>query len=73
MKNNSVLFYMCSLIEFIGRQRKLKRAELVKLLGEKTIEHINGLRMYFTVNRLKNCRGRYNGCNGNLSCLCGQI
>ena len=40
MKNNSVLFYMCSLIEFIGRQRKLKRAELIKLLGEKTIEHI---------------------------------
>lgn len=50
MKNNSALFYTCSLTEFIGRERKQKRAELVKLLGEKTIEHIYRLRMYFTVN-----------------------
>jgi len=40
MKNNSGLFYTCSLIEFIGRERKLKRSELVRLLGEKTIRRI---------------------------------
>lgn len=40
MKNNSDLFYTCSLIEFIGRERKLRRSELVKLMGEKTIDRI---------------------------------
>ncbi|HCT91757.1 MAG TPA: hypothetical protein DF613_10340 [Lachnospiraceae bacterium] len=40
MKNNSALFYTCSLIEFIGRGQKLKRSELVKLLGGKTIARI---------------------------------
>ncbi len=40
MKNNSDLFYTCSLIEFIGRERKLKRSELVQLLGEQTIRRI---------------------------------
>lgn len=40
MKNNSALFYTCSLIEFIGREQKLKRADVVKILGSKTISHI---------------------------------
>ena len=40
MKNNSALFYTCSLIEFIGRERKLKRSELVSFLGKKVIERI---------------------------------
>ncbi len=40
MKNNSALFYTCSLIEYIGRARKLKRSEVVRLLGEKTIRRI---------------------------------
>lgn len=40
MKNNSALFYTCSLIEFIGRQQKLKRSELVQLLGKKVITRI---------------------------------
>jgi len=40
MMNNSALFYTCSLIEFIGRKRKLKRSELVRFLGEKTIGRI---------------------------------
>lgn len=40
MKNNSALFYTCSLIEFIGREQKLKRADVVKFLGAKTIAHI---------------------------------
>ena len=40
MKNNNDLFYTCSLIEYIGRERKLKRSKLVKLLGEKTIDRI---------------------------------
>ena len=40
MKNNSDLFYTCSLIEFIGREQKLKRSALVKLLGRPTIRRI---------------------------------
>lgn len=40
MKNNSALFYTCSLIEFIGRQCKLKRSEVVSLLGDKVIKRI---------------------------------
>ena len=40
MKNNSDLFYTCSLIEFIGRQQKLKRSEVVQLLGIKAITQI---------------------------------
>ena len=40
MKNNSALFYTCSLIEFIGRKKKLKRSELVRIMGEKTIKCI---------------------------------
>ena len=40
MKNNSALFYTCSLIEFIGRKQRLKRSELVRILGKKAIERI---------------------------------
>lgn len=40
MKNNSALFYTCSLIEFIGRRQKLKRSELVQLLGAETLARI---------------------------------
>ena len=40
MKNNSALFYTCSLIEFIGRQQKLPRCEVVRALGEKAIARI---------------------------------
>ena len=40
MRNNSALFYTCSLIEFIGRRQKLKRSELVQFLGEKVVKRI---------------------------------
>ena len=40
MKNNSALFYTCSLIEFIGRKQKLERSQLVELMGRKIIERI---------------------------------
>ena len=40
MKNDSALFYTCSLIEYIGRQQKLNRSELVRIMGEKTIRRI---------------------------------
>ena len=40
MKNNSALFYTCSLIELIGRMRKWKRSDVVRALGEKTIRRI---------------------------------
>ena len=40
MKNNSALFYTCSLIEFIGRKQKLRRSEVVQMLGKKVIVRI---------------------------------
>lgn len=40
MKNNSALFYTCSLIEFIGRAQRIKRSELVRFMGEQTIRRI---------------------------------
>ena len=40
MKNNSALFYTCSLIEYIGRERKLKRSEVVHTLGVNAIRRI---------------------------------
>ena len=40
MKNNSALFYTCSLIEYIGRERKLKRSEVVHTLVESAIRRI---------------------------------
>ena len=39
MTNNN-LFFLCSLIEFIGRQQKLSRNEVVSSLGLKTLRHI---------------------------------
>lgn len=40
MKSDSALFYTCSLIEYIGRQQKQKRSEVVKFLGKDTIQRI---------------------------------
>lgn len=40
MKNDSDLFYTCSLIEFIGRQCKRKRSDIVNILTEKTLSRI---------------------------------
>ena len=40
MKNNSALFYTCSLIEFIGRMQKQPRSAVVELLGRDAILRI---------------------------------
>lgn len=40
MKNNSALFYTCSLIEYIGRQQKQRRSVVVKYLGKDIIKRI---------------------------------
>jgi hypothetical protein len=40
MKNNSDLFYTCSLIEFIGRRQQLKRGDVVACLGKDTVARI---------------------------------
>lgn len=39
-KNDSALFYTCSLIEFIGRKCHRKRSDIVGILGESTIDRI---------------------------------
>ncbi len=38
--NDNALFYVCSLIEFIGRKQKQKRSDVVAFLGEKTLHRI---------------------------------
>ena len=40
MNRENDLFYVCSLIEYIGRARKLRRAEVVAAMGEETIRRI---------------------------------
>lgn len=40
MKNNSALFYTCSLIEYIGRRQKLRRSAVVQSLGQQVIRRI---------------------------------
>ena len=40
MKNNSALFYTCSLIEYIGRRQKLRRSDVVRVLGTDVIKRI---------------------------------
>ena len=40
MKNDSALMYTCSLIEYIGRQQKLSRSDVVKALGKDLIKRI---------------------------------
>ena len=37
---DSNLFFLCSLIEFIGRRQKLKRSDVVSSMGLKTLRHI---------------------------------
>lgn len=39
-KAENSLFYTCSLIEYIARETKNRRADVVNLLGKKVIEHI---------------------------------
>lgn len=34
------LFYVCSLIEFIGRERKLRREDVIAVLGAETLSRI---------------------------------
>ncbi len=40
MKHNSDLFFTCSLIEFIGRQQRLRRCQVVDALGETALRRI---------------------------------
>lgn len=40
IKNDSDLFYTCSLIEYIGRKQKQKRSDVVSMLGEETLRRI---------------------------------
>lgn len=40
MNKSNDLFYVCSLIEYIGRERKLRRADVVADLGEETVRRI---------------------------------
>ena len=39
-RNNSNLFYTCSLIEYVGRIRKQKRCMVLDLMGRETLERI---------------------------------
>ncbi|MBQ9874474.1 MAG: hypothetical protein IJM30_08410 [Thermoguttaceae bacterium] len=40
MRNDNDLFFVCSLIEFLGRERRLSRKEVVARLGKETIQRV---------------------------------
>ena len=40
MKNNNDLFFTCSLIEYIGREQKQKRSDIVKYMGRDIVKRI---------------------------------
>ena len=40
MRNDNNLFFLCSLIEFIGREQKLPRSNVVEYLGNETLRRI---------------------------------
>ena len=40
MKNNNTLFFTCSLIEYIGRQKKQRRKKVTDFLGKERIKRI---------------------------------
>ena len=40
MKNDSALFYTCSLIEYIGREQKQRRSVVVQKLGKDILKRI---------------------------------
>ncbi len=40
MKNNNSLFYVCSLLEYLGRNCKVERSELVGQLGKERIKRL---------------------------------
>ena len=40
MNKENDLFYVCSLIEYIGLERKLRRGDVVAALGEEAIRRI---------------------------------
>lgn len=40
MKNDNALFFICSLIEYIGRQQKQKRSVVVKCMGRDIIKRV---------------------------------
>ncbi len=40
MKNDSALFFTCSLIEYMGREQKRKRSEVTQKLGEACLKRI---------------------------------
>lgn len=39
-KNNNALFYTCSLIEYIGREKKRPRQDVTDILGKNAIQRI---------------------------------
>lgn len=39
-KNDNALFFTCSLIEYIGRKQKLKRKEVVEIIGGDVLKRI---------------------------------
>ena len=39
-KNNSALFFTCSLVEFIGRETKNKRQDILNYLGKEEVSRI---------------------------------
>ena len=57
-KNNNNLFFTCSLIEYIGRNRKQHRREITDYLGRENIKRIfNGTESKFAFKKSKSADG----------------
>ena len=56
LKNDNNLFFLCSLIEFIGRQQRQKRETVVLALGEKHYAVFINMQMIYIVSLLKKQR-----------------
>lgn len=53
MKSDSALFYSCSLIEYIGRQKKQKCSAVVQFLGKRRFSEYTIMRIFSIVNQSK--------------------
>lgn len=58
-RESNDLFYLCSLIEFIGRQTKNKGTDIVNILGKEELEHIYEFADVFHCERIEEVAFRY--------------
>ena len=51
-KKRNDLFFVCSLIEYVGRQTKNRRSVVVNAIGQEKLQHIYMIWQKFTIARI---------------------